>query len=40
MLHLGSKFLHCKIVDASINAKNYKEINDVYSSAFILMSPG
>ena len=40
MLHLTSKFIHSKIIDSSLNAQNYKEINDVYCSAFTLTAPG
>lgn len=40
MLHLTSKFIHSQIIDCSRNAQNYKEISDVYCSAFALISPG
>ena len=40
ILHLGSKFLHCHIFDSCNTAQNYKEINDVHCSAFVLIAAG
>ena len=40
MLHLTSRFLHSQVIDSSYSSQNYKEISDVFCSAFTLISPG